>query len=520
VKLIRTSNASEKPSSSDEPRHTWKLLVVDDEPDVREITRLNLKNFHFDGRALEILEADSAIQAKEILSKKKDVAVALIDVVMENDDAGLKLVEYIRGELNNQLIRLVIRTGQPGLAPERFVIENYDIDDYRDKTEMTATRLFTTVRSSIKAFRDLKAIDINRQGLERVLEAAPEIYRIGNISLQKFFEGVLMQIVGLCNLSEGSFISTIPGMVATIEKNDIVIQASTGEILNTERIQKIQNECVNLLVEGKSPEYLRKDAFIVPLAVSDKTVGFIYIEPTRQILQSDRNLIQVAANQCASALENFRLHKNLSDAYDNAIEIIAQIAEYKDETTGGHIRRLDSYARLIALELGVSEDEAAEYGMATRLHDVGKMGIPDSILQKPGKLTDEEFEIIKTHTTIGGKILSQDKYLELAQNIALYHHERWDGSGYPEGLLARELPLATRIVSVIDVFDALICRRPYKDGWPIEKAADLIREGSGSQFDPTVVTAFLNLLGQGKFTEIIKTAQNLKSYLLHEAGVK
>ena len=171
---------------------------------------------------------------------------------------------------------------------------------------------------------------------------------------------------------------------------------------------------------------------------------------------------------------------------------------------------MDSYARLIAVELGISEDEAAEYGMATRLHDVGKMGIPDSILQKPGKLTKDEFEIIKTHTTIGGKILSQDKYLELAKNIALYHHERWDGSGYPEGLPAKDLPLATRIVSVIDVFDALICTRPYKTAWSVEKAAELIRAGSGTQFDPTVATAFLNLLGQGKFAEIIKTAQKSK----------
>jgi response regulator RpfG family c-di-GMP phosphodiesterase len=512
VKLIRTQNQSviHDAKSHETSRHTWKLLVVDDEPDVREVTRLSLRSFRFDERDLEIIEASSAYEAKEVLAKEKNIAVALIDVVMETDDAGLKLVKHIREELNNPMIRLVIRTGQPGIAPERFVIENYDIDDYRDKTEMTAIRLFTTVRSSLKAYRDLKAIDINRQGLERVLEAAPEIYRIGNISLQKFFEGVLIQIVGLCDLSEGSFISTIPGMVATIEENDVVIQASTGENLNTERIQKIHDDCVDLLVKGKNPENIRKDAFIVPLVVSDKAVGFIYIEPTRQILQSDRNLIQVAANQCASALENFRLHKNLSDAYDNAIEIIAQIAEFKDETTGGHIRRLDSYARLIALELGVSEDEAAIYGMATRLHDVGKMGIPDSILQKHGKLTEEEFTIMKTHTTIGGKILSQDKYLNLAKNIALYHHERWDGSGYPEGILAKELPLATRIVSVIDVFDALICCRPYKEAWPVEKAAQLIREGAGTQFDPVVVKVFVNLLEQGKFKEIIQTAQTSK----------
>ncbi|MEI7455379.1 MAG: HD domain-containing phosphohydrolase [Nitrosomonadales bacterium] len=509
MKLIRTRNEPHKLDNANEgPRHTWKLLVVDDEPDVLEVTRLNLRSFRFDERDLEIIEAASAYEAKEILRREKNIAVALIDVVMETDDAGLKLVEFIREELNNPMIRLVIRTGQPGLAPERFVIENYDIDDYRDKTEMTATRLFTTVRSTLKAYRDLKAIDLNRLGLERVLEAAPEIYHIGNISLQKFFEGVLTQVIGLCNLSEGSFISTIPGMIATVEGNDIVVQASTGENLDSARMQVIHDGCINMLINGNAPDILRKDTFIVPLIVPEKPVGFIYIEPTREMSASDHHLIQVAANQCASALENLRLHRNLADAYDNSIEMLAQVAEFKDKTTGGHVRRLDAYTRLIALEMGMSQDEAELYGKASRLHDIGKVGIPDNILQKPGKLTDEEYQVIKTHARIGGTILSQDKHLSLACNIALHHHERWDGSGYPEGILASKLPLATRIVSVLDVFDALVCCRPYKDAWPVEKAATLIREGAGTQFDPVVVKAFLKLLDKGDLNGIIDSAQN------------
>jgi len=261
MKLIHTPKESSSTGSqkNDVPRHTWKLLVVDDEPDVLEVTRLNLRKFKFDERELEILEAKSAHEAREILESERNIAVALIDVVMETDDAGLKLVEYIREELKNNMIRLVIRTGQPGIAPERFVIENYDIDDYRDKTELTTTRLFTTVRSAIKAYRDLKVIDLNRQGLERVLEAAPEIYHIGNISLQKFFEGVLTQIVGLCNLSEGSFISTIPGMIATLEGTDIVVQASTGGNIDAQRMKLIHDECVEILNRGKVSYFAQRD---------------------------------------------------------------------------------------------------------------------------------------------------------------------------------------------------------------------------------------------------------------------
>jgi len=258
---------------------------------------------------------------------------------------------------------------------------------------------------------------------------------------------------------------------------------------------------------GKVPEFLRKDTFIVPLTVSESAVGFIYIEPTRDMPELDRHLIQIAANQCSSALENLKLHRNLAESYAGAIEMLAQIAEFKDKTTGDHIRRLEQYTRLMAIELGMSKDEATFYANASQLHDIGKVGIPESILHKPGKLTEEEFEIIKTHTVIGASILSQQKHLDLARNIALSHHERWDGKGYPNGVYAKELHFAVRIVSVIDVFDALVCCRPYKLPWPVQKAANLIKAGAGSQFDPVVVMAFLKLLEQGKFDEIINTTQ-------------
>jgi response regulator RpfG family c-di-GMP phosphodiesterase len=491
------------------PRHTWKLLVVDDEPDVRAITRLNLKGFRFDERDLEILEADSARQAKEILQKEKDIAAALVDVVMETDDAGLKLVQYIREELGNHMMRLVIRTGQPGLAPERFVIDNFDIDDYHDKTEMTATRLYTTVRSTIKSYRDLKTIDLNRIGLEQVLEAAPDIYHIGNTSIQKFFDGVLTQIVGLCNLSEGSFISTIPGMIATLDGQEVTVHATTGNISDLERMKGVRDECTRIIVEGRDSGSLRKDTFVVTLNIEDKPVGFIYIEPTRDLSDADRDLIKITARQCSSALENLRLHLDLETAYDNVIEMLAQVAEFKDKTTGEHIRRIDNYTQRVSLEMGATAAEAALYGQASRLHDIGKVGIPDNVLCKAGKLDENEYTIMKTHTNIGGAILSRDAHFSLAHDVALNHHERWDSKGYPAGIPARELPLATRIVSVVDVFDALISHRHYKDSWPVEKAVAVIKEGAGTQFDPLVVNNFLRLLQNGKFDDLITSAQGL-----------
>ena len=508
MKLIRTR--SEQPPSADtvaRPRHTWKLLVVDDEPDVRELTRLNLRGFRFADRDLEIIEAASAYEAREMLARHKDIAVALIDVVMETDDAGLRLVEYIRMDLKNLMVRLIIRTGQAGLAPERYVIDHYDIDDYKDKTELTAARLYTSVRSALKSFRDLRAIDLNRLGLSHVLDAAPDIYRISNRSLHQFFQGVLTQIIGLCNLSDSSFISTMGGLIATFDERNTTMQASSDCLATPGRFEQIRSQCSEAVLTGRMPQGLRKDAYVVPLLVRLKPVGFIYIEPTQDLNEADRSLIAMVAQQCSSALENLRLHIDLAQSYDHMIDMLAKIAEFKDHTTGSHIRRIDYYTRLLAVELGVPREEAILYGKASRLHDVGKVGISDAILCKPGKLDATEFEVVRTHTHLGGKILEHDRFLAVACDVAIHHHERWDGTGYPEGRPSREFHLVTRIVSVVDVFDALVSRRPYKEPWEPQRAAEELAKGAGSQFDPMVVSAFLKLYEAGQFDHIIRAAQ-------------
>ena len=156
--------------------------------------------------------------------------------------------------------------------------------------------------------------------------------------------------------------------------------------------------------------------------------------------------------------------------------------------------------------MGCTEAEAEVYAKASRLHDVGKVGIPDSILRKPGRLTDEEFAVMRRHTRIGDTVLARSPSLAVARIVAKSHHEHWDGSGYPEGLAGDAIPLAARIVAVADVFDALVSTRPYKDSWTAEKAAVEIEASMGTHFDPKVVQTFLSLYRDGRFEELIKEA--------------
>jgi putative two-component system response regulator len=174
---------------------------------------------------------------------------------------------------------------------------------------------------------------------------------------------------------------------------------------------------------------------------------------------------------------------------------LALAAEYRDDDTAQHTERVGHLAARLAARLDLGDDDVALIRDAAPLHDIGKLAIPDAILLKPDKLTADEFEAMKSHTIIGAQILtgSTSDVLQMAERIAMYHHERWDGGGYPLGLEGEHIPLVGRIVAVVDVYDALTHDRPYKSAWSHDKAMALICDNAGSQFDPRVVAAFRTL---------------------------
>jgi putative two-component system response regulator len=208
--------------------------------------------------------------------------------------------------------------------------------------------------------------------------------------------------------------------------------------------------------------------------------------------------------------------QELIEARQEILDRLARAAEYLDDHTGEHTRRVARGARTLALAVGLSDDEADLIGRAAPLHDIGKIGLSDRILLKPTGLTDAEFREMQAHPTIGAEILSNghSPLLGMAEQNALSHHQRWDGSGYPNGLAGDEIPLAGRIVTVVDVFDALLNERPYKPAWPVEKAIGYIRDNRGTQFDPHVADRFLDLCATSldEFLPAAPTAQTRDGY--------
>jgi CHASE2 domain-containing sensor protein len=206
----------------------------------------------------------------------------------------------------------------------------------------------------------------------------------------------------------------------------------------------------------------------------------------------------VAANYVGAFIERNVFARQLRESQLELIQRLAQAVDTRDTETGEHIQRIGRLSQQLALQIGWSEEDAEVLRHASAMHDIGKIGIPDHILLKPGKLDEEEWEVIKAHTTTGAEILadSSNPLVQMARNIAMSHHERWDGSGYPAGLKGEEIPIAARICAVVDVYDALLAKRSYKESWTAGQALAEIQQGSGTHFDPTLVAAFLTLAPQ------------------------
>ncbi len=203
----------------------------------------------------------------------------------------------------------------------------------------------------------------------------------------------------------------------------------------------------------------------------------------------------------------------VKEAYMAIVLKLAIIAEYRDNDTGGHIMRISDYGCELARAIGLSEKDVEIYRFASPMHDIGKIATPDSILKKPGKLTPEEFEVMKSHAVIGARMFdgSPSPILKAAAEICRSHHEKWDGSGYPYGLKGDQIPLFGRILALVDVFDALLSKRCYKDAWDFEEVLKHIKSQAGKHFDPRLVNAFLKI--QPQIRHIYESSQTIQSFL-------
>lgn len=487
----------------------WLILIVDDDPEVHAMTRLVMKKFTYRGRAVQFLSAYSAEEAMQVLRSDPGIAIILLDVVMETDDAGLRLVPRIRQELRNEQVRIILRTGQPGQAPEDDVIHGYDINDYKAKTELTAQKLGTATVAALRSYEHITELMRSRQGLERIVEASSSLFNLR--AMDRFTDAVLRELARVLDLPLDGLVCVPRGSA----RQDAQIMAGAGRhaaMVGMPLAQSVEAGLRDKIMEvlrTRSHHYDDRD-LVLWLRTSDGRDAAVCLHVGRPLDGLERKLAEVLGTKVAIGFDNLHLYEQMKRAHKASVIALAGMAEYKDPDGGGdHVLRLSRLVTEIAFALRsqpgrqeLIDDEFLDLiAMGAMLYDIGMVGVPDRVLTKQGPLDEDERRLMEMHCERGAQILEKasrmvegSNYLSFGALIARHHQERWDGSGYPQGLKGEAIPLAARIVAVADVYDALTHRRSWREAAPLADALRVIEQGAGSQFDPAVVEAFFQVM--------------------------
>ena len=475
---------------------TWKVLIVDDEPEVHAVTKLALSDFVFEDKKLEFVSAYSGKEAKQVLSQSNDIAIVLLDVVMETDDAGLEVADYIRNDLENYFTRIILRTGQPGQAPERDVIINYDINDYKSKTELTAQKLFTVVISTLRSYRDINLIEENRVGLEKIISSSANLFAIR--SLETFIDGIVLQLSSLLGgTKDAAYITSAvagPEPIDTLNPKAFYVFTGKGEYENME------GQLLEDVVKGEKllacQRALRDcnlvygDEYVAAFCKGKTTRGsLLYLSGLpRKLTKTDKKLIDIFVQNVQLAFDNVLLMKESEETQREIIERLSQALE-DNFSVGKRVQRMVKMCQIIASKYGLDDNQIHLLKSAIPLHDIGKLKVPTEAFIQSGPLSEEQRLQIKQHAEYGYQLLKDSRrpMLKIAAIMAREHHEFWDGQGYPRKLKGKDIHLFSRITAIADVYDALRSKLHHKEAWPIEKVIDFFVQQKGKQFEPRLV---------------------------------
>src|SRR5438309_645791 len=338
VQLI--DDPREKPAEQG-PR--WRIAVIDDEPAVHEGTRFALYDYHLNGQGIEIISAYSAEEGRELMRSSPNIAVILLDVVMETDDAGLALVDYIRTELKNETVRIILRTGQPGQAPERRVIVDYDINDYKAKTELTADKLFTSLTAALRSYQQLQRMVETRRGLEIIIEAASTLFDFK--SMQRLAEGVLTQIGSLLNVECAGILVLREAQNARETFSVLAGSGCYSRFIGSDVSQILDHDLRRLVAEAfarRHHEFSAHRSVLYIRTMSGREV-VVVLEAPRQLSSTDRTLVEIFCSRLSIAFDNVILYEQLQQANTRLEE---RVTARTRELTNANRRLTAQWARL------------------------------------------------------------------------------------------------------------------------------------------------------------------------------
>lgn len=492
----------------------WNVLIVDNNSCVHRMIKELNKNRRFENKKINFLSAYSKEEAKKILDKNNNIGLIILDAFLSGSDLGLGLVKYIRKDIKNVDMRIVIMTDNSSDILEEEIVLNYDINGYGDKSGLFFGKSSTIILSALRGYRDIRRLKINREAMESVVKSMSEIHN--ESGLNSFLINSLCRLSSVINqcVGVGKYNCSIDSLAAVKIENSNKFRIVGARGKYKYKIDKTIAESVdretyikanNIYINGDNKEgdhKLFNDSYIAKYKSSSGDEAIIIIENNRNREHVDVELLNVFHKSISASYDNLCLNIEIEETQKEILYILAEVTEARSEVTGFHVKRVSKYCKILAKEYGLTQREVILLTYAAPIHDIGKVAVPDSILLKPGKLTKEEFDIVKTHTTIGYNLLknSNRDILKTAAIVAHEHHERYDGTGYPRGLKGDDIHIFGRIAAVADVFDALGSARVYKKAWDTKRILNYFKEERGKQFDPVLVDILFKNLD--KFLEI------------------
>ncbi|MBW7972201.1 DUF3369 domain-containing protein [Bradyrhizobium sp. BR 10289] len=311
-------------ASEETDTRKWKIAVIDDDPAVHDGTRFALSDYSLNGQSLEILSAHSAAEGRRLMAAHNDIAAVLLDVIMETDVAGLELVEYIRNELKNETVRIILRTGQPGQAPERRVIVQYDINDYKAKTELTADKLFTSLTAALRSYQQLERMVQTRRGLEIIIDAASTLYDFK--SMQRLAEGVLTQLASLLNADCAGILVLRDNGGVDPELSVLAGSGCYSRFIGTTSSKALDPDLramVEAAFQGRKNEFADHRSVIYLRTGSGREV-VVLLQAERELSETDRSLVEIFSSRLSIAFDNVILYQQLQAANTQLEDRVAQ----------------------------------------------------------------------------------------------------------------------------------------------------------------------------------------------------
>ncbi|RUO80479.1 response regulator [Idiomarina tyrosinivorans] len=426
------------------PDDHWKVMIVDDEPEVHAVTKLALSDFHFLGKGLSFFSAYSGEEAKQLIKEHPDTAIVLLDVVMETDDAGLNVARFIREEANNRFSRIILRTGQPGQAPERTVIVNYDINDYKSKTELTAQKLFTAVMSALRSYRDIMSIDHSRQGLEKIISSAGNLFALQ--SMNSFVDGLVQQLSWVIGGAQQTF-------YASNDENQpqgYTVKAAYGDEAEVAKGQRLRSVIPAEALEHlddviKNHSVYVGDTFVLAFCRSHcrPQGAVLYIGGlARQLSEDEHHVLHLFAENVQQAQDNVL-------CLEDADRFLAELADQWMSLSLDHLDEVLAKSRIARIAYHLANQVKSQQPQATAcaamiyqqaeqlIHEVDQR--PAAVEALCQQRVSRSLRALANAETVATTIAYRALYERL---------ERWDGLGLPDGKQGEDIALDSQILMV------------------------------------------------------------------------